>query len=145
MRAFVLSCCLILSLTSCKPLIATYDQYSYTQNASIKVDLFNIIQKANESYTDHEKEINEVLLKVKKIKEYDVHKPRNEIMAKMWNILWNRLTSTKTEGAISQHPIGFFPFWKQKEKLNEDFVTDASSQINEMYDCRLPKISGYLL
>lgn len=81
-KFFVLSF-LIFGLSSCKTLIATYDQYSYTQNASIKVDLFNIIQKANESYTDHEKEINEVLLKVKKIKEYDVHKPKNEIMAKI--------------------------------------------------------------
>ena len=128
---------IVFLLKGCKPLSATYDQYSYTQNTSVKVDLLNIVKKGDKPYSENESEIESVLVKVQKVREYDIHRPNNEITAKMWDILWNRLQSTKIEGSVSPHPIGYFPYWKSKNKLNLEFVNDASGQIEEMYNAIL--------
>ena len=67
----------------CSPTITTYDQYSYTQNSTLKVDVLNLIEKSSSDFSTYEKDIKDVLIKVEKAKEYDCHKPKNEMIAKM--------------------------------------------------------------
>jgi uncharacterized protein affecting Mg2+/Co2+ transport len=41
-------------LIGCAPTIAAYDQYSYTQATSIKVDALNVVAKATGDYSSHQ-------------------------------------------------------------------------------------------
>lgn len=120
---------------SCKTLITTYDQYSYTQLSSVKVEVLNMMDKAESDYSSNEKDIIEVIKKVEKAKEYDSHKPNNEIMASMWIVLYERINSNSLEGVSGhQYPKGFFPKWKSEKKQSEIFIKEAKLIIADLFD-----------
>ena len=122
---------LILSsaLFSCNSLkTAVYDQYSYEQTVSIKVEASNLMDKANTPYADHLKEVGELGLDIQKILEYEKNKPDNEITYAMWQLLAN-----KDKNLL----VGFFKRWQEKGQLNTVFVEEAKSQIMKAMDLLL--------
>jgi hypothetical protein len=137
-RKWSLLFCGMIIFISCKPLIATYDQYSYTQLSSVKVDVLNLLDKSNESYSSHEQEVEDVLTEVHKAMEYDIHKPHNEIMAKMWAIQ-NRLLvdSTPVNNNPNSNLKGIIATWKKKGQLSSVFATEAEGQIADGFDLLL--------
>lgn len=126
-------------LSSCKTLITTYDPYSYTQLSSLKVEVLNTMSKATEDYASHAAEAEATKLKIQKAYEYDTHKPKNEVMAKMWQFLNESLLSEEMEGLTDRkHKKGFFPNWREGKKKSEIFVTEASTKIiGPMFDLLL--------
>ena len=126
----------VLLLSGCKPLITTYDPYSYTQLSTVKVDVLNVMSKATDEYSKHESEVEAVKVEVQKAYEYDTHKPKNEVMTEMWKFLQDRLLSDELEGiAGHQFKKGFFNKWKAENKQSQVFVDQASTQIiGPMFD-----------
>ncbi|MES1215311.1 MAG: hypothetical protein ABUT20_07335, partial [Bacteroidota bacterium] len=121
---------ILCSICSCKTLITTYDPYSYTQLSSLKVEVLNVMSKATEDYSEHSNEVEAIGIKIQKAYEYDTHKPKNEIMAKMWKFLYESLLSDEMEGITGhQHKKGFFNKWKAEKKESDFFVDEASSKI----------------
>jgi hypothetical protein len=137
-KVFLLSFLISTIIITCSPLIATYDQYSYTQLSSVKVDVSNIVDKASEDYSVHRTEVDNILTEVHKAMEYDVHKPKNEIMAKMWAIL-NQLLSDTTPltNSPTSHLKGIIASWKKEKKLSPEFAAQAKNQLSDGFDLLL--------
>lgn len=123
----------------CKTSIAPFDQHSYTELSGLKVDVLNMMKKATDDYTGHEAAADALRLKVEKAYEYDVHKPKNEMMGRMWTFLYESLYSDKMEGlGERQFPKGFFNNWKASGKKSGVFVQEASGKIvGPMFDLLL--------
>jgi hypothetical protein len=84
--------------------IAPYNQHAYEQTTSLKVEAMSLVAKANEPYSDHEKEIEQFKLKMLKAHEYARGIPKNLEAAEQWAILIN------PEG---KSMFGFLDFWKK--------------------------------
>jgi hypothetical protein len=123
---------------SCKTIITTYDQYSYTQLSTVKVDVLNVMSKATEDYSLHAKEIEVVIAQQHKAMEYDIHKPKNEVMSKMWAILDKLLNDTTSlptiTAGITPHKKGFFASWANEKKLGKAYAENFAQQISEGFD-----------
>jgi len=128
---------------SCSTSIATYDQYSYSQNSSLKVEVLKLVEKSSEPYYDHQAAIEKVVTDVQKAMEYDIHKPKNAMMARMWNILWKRIQSEEKKKLVRDSvKVGFFPFWRENGSTSPMFAIEARIQISEMFDTILDLEAG---
>ena len=115
-----------LSLVSCKSLkTAVFDQYSYQQAISIKVESLNLMDNAVESYAENEAEIKILLLDLQKILEYEKNKPDNEISYAMWQVITH-----KDRNLLA----GFLTRWKNNSQLSKVFIDEAKLQIAEALD-----------
>ena len=131
----------IMIVHGCKPLIATYDQYAYTQTTSLKVDVLNLMDKATELYADHSKDVEDVNTELMKNIEYEKHREKNQITIAMYNILWKLLNdSTTITVGTTKFKHGFFEEWKRRKMLQNNgkpdvaFIEEAKTQIGEGFD-----------
>lgn len=122
-----LSLCLalLLMLSSCSPLISAYDQYSYTQTTSLKVDAINLMVDATEDYSKHETEVKTLTTNIQKILEYEKHRPKNEITTSQWKIL------NDTSGNLLG---GFLKEWKVKHMLKPAYIPLKQEQVSKAFD-----------
>ncbi|MGZ3861745.1 MAG: hypothetical protein ACXVPN_00325 [Bacteroidia bacterium] len=107
------------------PSISAYDNYSYMQTISLKVDALNLMDMATEEYKDHKTDIQHVQINLQKIYEYEVHRPRNEITAKQWQIL------TDTSGHLFG---GFMIKWRNENKCGKSYIIEKKKQISFAFD-----------
>lgn len=115
----------LLILCSCSPRISLYDQYAYTQVTSIKIDALMVMQEASESYTSHISDIKKVDISIRKIIEYEKHRPTNSISTQMWEKL--------NDPGVPLY-AGFITRWKQKGKLDTAFVSSQQRIIGLAFD-----------
>jgi hypothetical protein len=115
-------------LTGCnKGLIATYDQYAYTQTTALKVDVLNLIDKSTESYSKHVTEVEAVTSDLKKILEYEKHRPLDGITLRMWQ----KMIDETGEGGI----VGrYLKDWKEHDKKLPDMANEYKGQVAEGFD-----------
>ncbi len=117
---------LIITLAACNSLkTAVFDQYSYQQAISIKIESLNLMDKAIEPYTNFEEEAEQLLLDLQKMVEYEKNKPDNEVSYAMWNVMAN-----KDKNLLA----GFFKRWKDKSQLSSIFIGEAKIQVAEALD-----------
>jgi hypothetical protein len=110
-----------------KGLIATYDQYAYTQTTTLKVDVLDLIDKSTESYSSHLPEIESVTSDLKKILEYEKHRPLDGITLRMWQ----KMIDETGEGGI----IGrYLKDWREHDKKLPAMVTEYKGQVAEGFD-----------
>lgn len=128
-RLFTFFCILTLSLNSCSPLIALFDQHAYEQTTSIKVDALNLMDLASENYNTHETKVKEFKTQFDKLYEYERNRPKNTIILKMWDLMRNE------DGNLL---YGFIKRWKTDGTLNENFIKEAKKIVGTNFD----KISG---
>ena len=116
----------MLFMASCQSLkTAVFDQYSYQQAISIKVESLNLIDDASQPYNTFEVEVKDFLLELQKMVEYEKNKPNNEISYAMWKVLAN-----KDKNLLA----GFFKRWKANGQLSEAFTKEAKLQVSEALD-----------
>lgn len=117
---------LVLVLSSCQSLkTAVFDQYSYQQAVSIKVESLNLMDNATQSYNLFQVEVKDLLLGLQKMVEYEKNKPDNEVSYAMWNVL-----ADKDKNLLA----GFFERWKTDGQLSKVFTSEAKHQISEALD-----------
>lgn len=104
---------------------ALYDQYSYQQTTSIKVEASNIMDKATTPYSNNKEIVEKLLLDIDKLVEYEKNKPNNEITFAMWKIL-----TDKEKNLLS----GFFKRWEEKGSFSPVFLQEAKKQITDALD-----------
>ncbi len=113
-------------LTSCSAIkTAVYDQYSYQQTTSIKVDVSKMIDKSTDQYSKHVADVQKLLIDMDKMMEYEKNKPNNEITFTMWQLLTNK---EKNSAA------GFFKRWEEKGSFSPIFLEESKKQIMEGFD-----------
>lgn len=123
-------------INGCGNQISLYDQYSYTQTTSVKVDVLNLMDKATESYSGHAKEVEDVNTELLKNIEYEKHRTKNTISITMYNVLWKLINDTTTIHVFrSDFKHGFFPEWKKRDSIGDTaFISQAKLQIGEGFD-----------
>lgn len=115
-----------LVLMSCQSLkTAVFDQYSYQQAISLKVESGNLLDHATTSYDAYDAEVGELLLELQKIVEYEKNKPNNEVSYAMWKVM-----ADKDKNLLA----GFIKRWDEEEMLSEAFTREAKQQIMEAFD-----------
>lgn len=124
--------CLFL-FDGCAPLISSFDQVAYEKATSLKVEALALMDKASESYSEHQKNANEVLLEAEKAYEYAKGQPKNEISAKQWEKLIDPQKNLLG---------GFLKRWKEKGNLSEAFIREAKGLITEAFDLIIGLESG---
>lgn len=108
-------------ICGCGSSIALFDQYAYRQTISIKVDALNIMDSAVEDYGVHQQEIQRVNIEIQKMTEYEKHRPKDTITAKMWQLMSDP----------KRHLYGgFIARWKHEGHLRPVAIEDAKVMID---------------
>ena len=112
------------ALAACS-FIAHYDQVAYEHATNAKVDTLALMDKATQSYTEHEKEVEALVNELDKAYEYDRGRQLNKITIAQWDIL--RDPNRNLVG-------GFLKMWKAKRSLSAVFVAEKKQQIGDAFD-----------
>ena len=117
---------LLLVITACGSIeTAIYDQYSYQQEISLRVETKNLLAHATEPYTSYKTEVEKLLLEMEKMEEYEKNKPNNILSYKMWQLMTD----------VDKNSVaGLFKLWKEKGQLSVVFLDEASEQVMEAFD-----------
>jgi len=105
--------------------IARFDQYSYSQSVSLKVDALNLMQTATGPFASYEKAVNDLNVTMSKVYEYERNRPQNEISSKMWELM--RDTSGHLYG-------GFINRWQKEKVLDKAFIHESTKLVGEAFD-----------
>lgn len=120
----ILFCSLL--MTSCNSIkTAIYDQYSYQQEVSLKVETKALLEHATEDYTRYKGQIASLLLEMKKMEEYEKNKQDNAISYQMWQLMTD---------ADKNSVAGLFKRWENKGQLSAVFTEEASKQVLNAFD-----------
>jgi hypothetical protein len=109
----------------CAPLIARFDPVAFQQATSLRVESLIMMDKAIESYSQNEQEINALMLKVEQAYEYAFNKPKNKLTANQWKILKNQDRNLLG---------GFMKRWKEKDRLDAVYIEEAKGIIADAFD-----------
>lgn len=120
------------ALTACS-FIAHYDQVAYEHATNAKVDTLALMDKATQSYSEHQKEVDALVNELDKAYEYDRGRQLNKITIAQWDIL--RDPNRNLVG-------GFLKMWKKKGALSPVFVAEKKRQIGEAFDQIIQLESG---
>jgi hypothetical protein len=132
--AFLLVVMLALATGACST-ISYYDRAAYEHAVNAKVDTLALMDKATDSYEEHQKEIESLMTELDKAYEYDRGRPFNTITVAQWNIL--RDPDRNLLG-------GFLTVWKARGALNSMFVAEKKGQIADAFDQIIQLESGKL-
>ena len=124
-HVFLPICLCLFLLNGCAPLISPFDQVAYEQATSLKVEALALMDKATESYSEHEKDANRLSLEAEKAHEYAKGRPKNEISAKQWELLID-----PEKNLLG----GFLKHWKEKGKLSATFIREAKALVAEAFN-----------
>jgi hypothetical protein len=105
--------------------ISNFDQTSYLNATSYKVDVLNLMSEATTDYYLHEGEIKSVSDNLKKQYEYEKHREKNQITVNMYLLLTD--TSKSLFG-------GFLKHWREKRVLSQDYIDEKKAQISNGFD-----------
>lgn len=116
----------LISFFSCNSLkTAVYDQYSYQQDISLKIETKNLLRHGTEEFSLYEDKIEGLLMEMEKMEEYEKNKPDNIISYKMWQLMTD----------VDKNSVaGLFKKWKENQQLSPAFLKEATQQISEAFD-----------
>ncbi len=114
----------LLFLTNCNT-ISYYDQQSYTNVVSCKVDALFVMSKATESYQSHTQDLDELKKELDKAYTYDINRRLNTVTIKMWD---------KLRDPNSQLLGGFLKEWSEDDKLLPKYIERKKDQIGQAFD-----------
>jgi hypothetical protein len=116
---------LVFSLISCTTTASFFDQMSYKETISAKIEALALMNKATEDYQSQKQAIDAVTLEMAKVYEYEKNRPNNTETVKMWELLMN--PEKNLFG-------GFMMRWESESTLSKVFVDEAKLQIEKAFD-----------
>lgn len=131
LKLFCLSLLAAIVVAGCAT-ISPFDQYSYVQVTSAKVDVLNLMDRSNEAFADHQQEVAAVNSTLFKIIEYEKHRPKNQITVRMWEKMI-RIDSAGTIDETTMIP-SFWKKWKKDGKESRAFLEEAKGQVSRGFD-----------
>jgi hypothetical protein len=112
-------------LFACKPTIALYDQYAYTQATSLKVDMQNLaLESDSVNYETAKPDIDKVNTELQKAYEYSKGRDLNALSTKQYAILLSETDFYKS----------FLADWKKRGKENETMGQNISEKLGQLLD-----------
>ncbi|MCX6601805.1 MAG: hypothetical protein NT025_09630 [bacterium] len=134
--AAVLICSLaMLFAAGCAKRIALYDQTAYVHATSLKVESLALMDKAHDSYVQHEAEITALVTDIGKAHEYAKGIPKNEISTKLLEILMD-----PSRGLLGE----FLDRWRQAPISSDTYLQEKKAQVAAAFDKIIGLESGKL-
>ena len=120
---------LLVLMYSCGSTISLFDHYSYQQTTALKIDALELMSLAIDPIEQHEAQVKSVETALRKMQEYEKHRPKNEITAKMWHTLLDT-----AQGSFG----GFMKRWRNDSRqgsgLGRVYIENRSIQISRDFD-----------
>lgn len=113
-----------LFLTSCLT-ISQFDQHSYIQTTSLKVDVLNLMNVAENDFTSNRKQIETVIVQMDKVYEYEKNRPKNSLTIQLWD---------KLRDSTGHLFGGFISRWERDGTLRPAFIKESKLQVSEAFD-----------
>lgn len=110
------------SLTAIPACMAPYDAIGMENVTSITTKLPAVMEKATEAYSKNEADVKSVTADLDKAVSHAASMKKNKEVAEAWRILQSDLAAP------------FFARWKEKGKLDKDFVKEAVTQVKKSLD-----------
>lgn len=112
-------------IAGCAPLIGSYSPVAYQNATTLKATTLVLMEKAQEPYVDHQKDVESLFLEMDKSYEFVNGVPSNSISAKQWFIL------KKPDGNL----FGKFALrWKEKNVLSKTYIDEFKGQVADAFD-----------
>jgi hypothetical protein len=122
----------VVALTACTT-IGPFNQSAYEQATTIKVDALALMEKATETYASHEADVTQLQTRVDKAYEYAKGRPKNEDSTNQWAIIRDP----------KRHSLGgFLARWRDKTKLDSDFINESKGLVSDDFDQVIALESG---
>ena len=112
-------------VVGCASTISFFDQFSYKETISAKIEALALMDKAVEDYDSQKESIESVVKAMNKVYEYEKNRPKNTETTKMWEIL---LDPNKNLFG------GFLKKWETDKKENQTFIDQAKPQVEKAFD-----------
>lgn len=116
---------ILISIAACGALIAPYNETAYQNATNLKVESLALMDKAIEPYSEHEQEVNELMIKIDQAYEFSKGLPKNELSTKQWEIM---------KDPNGNMVGGFIEKWKESGKLRELFVEEVKGEVSSGFD-----------
>lgn len=110
------------AMTTLPSCVAAYDAASVENLTNISNKLPALMGKATEAYSKHESDATTLLSDIGKAATHAASLKKNKEVAESWKILQNDLVTP------------FFARWKEKGKLDKDFIKEATMQVTKSLD-----------
>jgi len=110
------------AMTALPSCLAGYDAPSMQNLTNISDKLPALMGKATEAYSKHEADATSLLSDIGKAAAHSASLKKNKEVAESWKILQNDLVTP------------FFTRWKDKGKLDKDFIKEATMQVTKSLD-----------
>lgn len=136
MKSMSLSCkaiLLIIVLYGCSSSISLFNEQAYQQDVSLKIESLYLMDKANEPFNTHQKEVRDLQKLLNIALEYAKGRPKNRITARQWEIL-----ADSTRNLLG----GFLKRWKDSETLSPTFIREAEGLVSDGFDTIIGLESG---
>ena len=116
---------ILISIAACGALIAPYNETAYQNATNLKVESLALMDKATEPYSEHQEEVDELMIKIDQAYEFSKGLPKNELSTAQWEIMKDP----------NGHMLGgFIEKWKESETLREIFVEEVKGQVSKGFD-----------
>jgi hypothetical protein len=123
-RAFALLLAVLL-LSGCGRLIADYSLDAYKNATTLKAEALAMVDKSNESYGKHAKDVDALNVKIDAAYEFAAGIPDNQLSARQWAIIKD--PDLHLYG-------GYVKFWKTHGPVSAFFRAGAKKNIGEAFD-----------
>lgn len=110
------------AMTTFSSCVASFDAIGMENVTGISSKLPALMGKATETYGKHEADATTLLSDLGKAATHAASLKKNKEVADAWKILQNDLVAP------------FFARWKEKGKLDKDFIKEASMQVTKSLD-----------
>lgn len=117
--------CLFFVLAGCSNLSPPYDAVAYQAATSLKVDALRLMALAETDYPQNAEQVNKFLISLKKAYEYANGRPKNELVAKQWEIMLDPERNLLG---------GFLSRWKEQGRLSQIFIAGAQGNVAMAFD-----------
>lgn len=115
----------ILLLAGCISSTPRFDNVAYTQAISIKLDTLALMDKAVDDYSQHRQEVEQLMRQIDKAYEYTQGRKNAELILEQWKIIRD-----PGENLV----VGFFNRWKEKGRLNSDFIGGSKTNVSGAFN-----------
>lgn len=119
--------------STCTPSISQFNETAYQQAVQLKVESMSLIDKADEPYSGHEEEADQLKQDLLTAYEYAKGRPKNEISTRQWEIMVDPERNLMG---------GFLVRWKEQETLSPAFIGEYSKVIADAFDTIIGLESG---
>ena len=132
-RSLITVILVLVSGSGCSPAIAPFSGRAYELAVDLKVDAIRTMERAEESFSKHERRVESLQIRMQKAVEFARGRPNNSASTRQWEIM------ADPDG----HMVGgFLSRWQEEDSLSWGFIREASSQVEDGFDAIIGLESG---